>query len=172
MSIPFLYAGQYFESGDLEALIKKVASEAHVACSSDFIEEQGRTMNEDEQSVSDRTAYLAVKFTSTLPVSTFVEQEGDREELDSYLSKKQHKKDKRKSRKEKRKKINSLVQKCKAYVKDNWEPPGDDGVGFIPILGPLVAAVIWHLIVVLIVRWIILKYFDEPELAQQICVTD
>lgn len=152
-------------SDKLEELIKSVASGAENACSSDFAREENRVMNEEEQNISSRASYLAVKWTSTQPVSRFLEEENDREELnDYYQTKRQRRQVRKKVRREKKRKFDKIVQDCKEYVENNWE---GEGVGFI---FALLSAIVWHLIVVLIVRWIVLRYFDEPELAVQICV--
>lgn len=51
---------------------------------------------------------------------------------------------------------------CRKYVEENW----DEGYGF---LFSLLSAIIWHLIVVLIVRAIIRHYFNNPEHAVTMC---
>lgn len=153
-------------SDKLEQLVASLAAEAKEACVAGVAaEEDGRELTEDEVGTVDRASYLAVKWTSTQPVSAFVEEEGDRDEL-AGLTKRQRRKAKKKARKAKRRKFDAQVDECEAYIKAHWD---DDGPGFIIAL---FTAVLWHLIVVLIVRWIILRYFDEPELPQMICQPD
>ena len=129
--------------------LAQLADEAFSACRADFIAEKGRPLSDDEEGVARRTADLCVEWAATQPVEALVPfVDGSR--------KKRRKLNQREER--------ARLRSCKRYVKAHWNDY--EGYGFILAL---ISAVVWHLIVVLIVRAILKKFFTSPSLAASIC---
>ena len=176
-----------------QAMIEAIALEAYDACTIGFNEEEGRPMSQDEDNTSRRASLLGVQWTTTQPVSRFLPDEvGEgvgasfdylklisevlQEEMarfagglvpDEVITDGVGSPEEREARRAAKRKMREAVAECKDYIEANWEGAAGEGVGFIIAL---ISAVIWHLIIVLIVRWIIRHYFENPDVAAQMCL--
>ena len=185
---------------DKQAMIEALAAEAYDACVIGFHDEESRPMSDDEANTTRRASLLGVTWTTTQPVSRFLPQElieafegvGASPSIETLISDLTKILDdvvkeeifgvgcdneaeldggvggsaEREARKQTRTRFRSCVQDCKGYIEEHWDDAAE-GVGFIIAL---ITAVIWHLIVVLIVRWIIRKWFDNPDVAREMCL--
>lgn len=146
-----------------QELFDKLTADLVNDCTVSFNSEENRELDDKEAGVMNRTAVLALKWTQTQPVSRFLDVPSEENES-------QTPKEKREARKARRKHTQQMIKEVKEYANENWEPdPGEEGVGF---LISLISAVIFHLIVVLIVRWIVRSYFENPDVARQMCLPD
>lgn len=132
-------------------LHNQLAEDAFSACRADFAREQGRSMSDDEQSVSRKAAHLAVEWAATQPVEHF---------LPTVEGKSGERRQRRLRRREERER----ERECRRYIEAHWDEV--EGFGFVIAL---ISAVIWHLIVVLIVRAIIKRFFESPSTAAEVC---
>lgn len=142
-------------------LRSQLSEQAYSACVAEFAEHEGRPMNEDERSVTQRASALAVEWASKQPVESFLAYES---EWVYHLRRSIGSKDKRRQRRLSKREERQRVRECRSYVEDHWDDV--DGYGFI---FALVSAVIWHLIVILIVRWLLKRFFASPSLALTVC---
>src|SRR5690606_1274025 len=102
------------------------AEDAFSACRSEFAREQGRPMNDDESTIANRAAYLAVEWSSKQAVDHLVPKES----LATYFARRAvGGRAERQRRRLNRREERARVRECKSYIEDHWDV--DDGVGFV-----------------------------------------
>lgn len=142
---------------------RRLSADAFSACMEEFVREQGRSLDADEQGIARRAADLSVQWTATQPVERFLPKES----LAGYFMRRATGgRAERRRRRLNRREERAAVRECRHFVEANWHGTLGEGYGFI---FSLISAVLWHLIVVLIVRWILKKYFENPALAMEVC---